>query len=361
MPQHIPHWVQSLTTVAQTGLVLVVILGVLIFFHELGHFIAAKLFRIRVDEFAFGFGPKLIRLFKRGETEYTVHPIPLGGFVKLAGMEPGQEAVPDGFQSKPVGKRLLVIFAGPLMSLVLAYLIFSILGFVIGLPTGVINRVDLVAPESEAERMGLKTGDLVVAVNGEYINSGDEMLKLIHGSPGNPVTLIVRRDGETLTKVGTPKPEKQKDGKVIGILGFLPAPVLHRVGLGESISEGTKTTVAFLSGIIVSVFSRDVAQSVGGPLAIADAAQTSVKRGPNGVLQLAAILSLSLAILNLLPIPILDGGHIMLLVVERIKGRRLSPVTIELAHRIGFTIIAILFLFIMYLDLNRLAANKLFR
>jgi len=225
----------------------------------------------------------------------------------------------------------------------------------------VINRVDLVAPESEAERMGLKTGDLVVAVNGEYINSGDEMLKLIHGSPGNPVTLIVRRDGETLTKVGTPKPEKQKDGKVIGILGFLPAPVLHRVGLGESISEGTKTTVAFLSGIIVSVFSRDVAQSVGGPLAIADAAQTSVKRGPNGVLQLAAILSLSLAILNLLPIPILDGGHIMLLVVERIKGRRLSPVTIELAHRIGFTIIAILFLFIMYLDLNRLAANKLFR
>lgn len=352
---------QPVIDILTTGVTLIITLGVLIFFHEAGHFVAAKLCGIRVEEFALGLGPLLARLFKHRETEYTVHLIPLGGFVRLAGMEPGQEDIPDGFQAKPVRKRMIVILAGPLMSLVLAYMVFSILGFAVGMPTGMIlNKVDLVAPDSEAERIGLKTGDVIIAINGQRIDSGEEMIRMIHSSPGKPITLVVKRNGATSVLVGTPKPEKE-DGRIVGRLGFIPAPVLRRVGLRESISNGTVTTVAFLASIISSLFSREVTENVGGPLAIADAAQTSVKRGLHGVLQLAAILSLSLAIVNLLPIPILDGGHIMLLIVEKVRGKRLSPKTVEMAHRVGFTIIAILFLFIMYLDLNRLAANKLFR
>lgn len=362
MPEYLLAIAQPVTNILVTAGTLIIILGVLIFFHEAGHFAAAKIFGIRVEEFAFGFGPKLIRLFKRRETEYTIHPIPLGGFVKLAGMEPGQENVPNGFQSKPVRQRALVILAGPLMSLALAYMIFSVLGFVVGMPTGdILNKVDLVAPDSEAERIGLKTGDMIIAINGEKIDSGQEMIKLIHSSPGKTLVLVIKRDEEKLTLVGTPKPEKEKGGRIVGRLGFIPAPVLRRVGLRESISNGTITTIAFLGSILTSLFSREVTENIGGPLAIADAAQTSVKRGLHGVLQLAAILSLSLAILNLLPIPVLDGGHILLLLAEALRGRRLSPSTVEMAHRIGFTIIAILFLFIMYLDLNRLAANRLFR
>ncbi|MCL6519919.1 MAG: M50 family metallopeptidase [Armatimonadetes bacterium] len=345
----------------QTSLALIIIIGALIFFHELGHFAAAKLFRIRVEEFAFGFGPKFIRIFKRGETEYTIHPIPLGGFVKLAGMEPGKEDIPGGFNSKPVGQRMLVYFSGPLMSFVLAYLIFCMLGVVIGLPTGIINKVDLVAPGSEAERIGLKTGDLIVSINGEKIDSGMEMLKIIHGSPNKRLTLVIQRDGELLTKVGTPQPQMQEGGKKIGILGFLPAPVLKRVSIGESVVYGTKTTKVFLTNILASIFSREIADSVGGPISIADAARTGVERGLNGLLQLTAVLSLSLGIINLLPIPVLDGGHLMLLLVEAIRGKRISQATMELAIRIGITTIAIIFLLIMYLDLNRLASNKLFR
>lgn len=345
-----------------TGLALIVLLGTLVLFHELGHFTAAKLFRVKVDEFAFGFGPKWIRLFRRGDTEYTIHPVPLGGFVKLAGMEPGEEEIPNGFNTKPVWQRIIVYFAGPFMSFVLAVLVFSVMGFTVGLPiTGeIVNRVELVQPGSAAEKAGLKTADYIVSINGEKIDSGNEMVEIIHSSANKPLTLIVDRGGKQITISATPKSGKLA-GKEVGLLGFIPTPKLTRVGVGESVRFGGIQTEVFVVGILTSIFSKDVKDSVGGPLAIADATQTSVKRGVFGYLQLMAILSLSLGVINLLPIPILDGGAIMLLTAEGIKGRRLSPRTIEWAQRIGLALIAVLFLVIMALDLNRVASNQLFR
>ena len=147
-----------------TTLAAIVLLGTLVFFHELGHFTMSKIMRIRVEEFAFGFGPKWIRLFKRGDTEYTIHPVPLGGFVKLAGAEPGEAGLPNGFQSKPWWTRFLVYLAGPFASFVLGYIIFCMLGFTVGLPISrdVENKVDLVMPGSEADRVGLRTGDEII-------------------------------------------------------------------------------------------------------------------------------------------------------------------------------------------------------
>ncbi len=348
--------------VVATALALIVLLGTLVLFHEFGHFAVAKLFRIRVDEFAFGFGPKWIRLFKRGDTEYTIHPFPLGGFVKLAGMEPGEEDIPNGFNTKPVWQRILVYFAGPFMSFVLAVLVFSVMGFTVGLPITdeMVNRVELVQPGSIAEKAGLRTADYIVAINGEKIESGNEMVEIIHNSPNKPLTMLVERNGKVMTVRATPKPEKVGKQR-IGLLGFIPTPKLQRVGVVDSVRYGAIQTEVFVVGIVTSVFSRDVAQSVGGPLAIADATQTSVKRGVFGYLQLMAILSLSLGVINLIPIPILDGGAIVLLTAEGIKGRKLSPRTIEWAQRIGLALIAAIFLAIMYLDLTRVAENKLFR
>jgi regulator of sigma E protease len=345
-----------------TGFALVVLLGTLVLFHELGHFSAAKLFRIKVDEFAFGFGPKWIRLFRRGDTEYTIHPVPLGGFVKLAGMEPGEEDVPNGFNTKPVWQRMIVYFAGPFMSFVLAVFVFSTMGLTVGLPISgeIVNRVELVQPKSVAEKAGLRTADVVISINGKRIASGTEMVTTIHNSAGKALTLIVQRDEKQLTIHATPKAEKLGK-KTVGLLGFIPTPKLQRVGVGESIRFGALQTEVFAVGMVQSIFSRHVKDAIGGPIAIADATQTSVKRGIFGFLQLMAILSLSLGVVNLIPIPILDGGAIMLLFGERIKGRRLAPRTIEVAQKIGLALIAALFITIMYLDLSRLASNQLFR
>lgn len=435
-----------------TGPAIIVLLGTLVFFHEFGHFTMAKLLKMRVDEFAFGFGPKWIRLFKRGDTEYTIHPIPLGGFVKIAGMEVGEEHVPDGFMAKPWYSRFLVYFAGPAMSFVLAYIIFCTLGMTVGLPIGkdVMAKVDLVMPESVAFHAGLRSGDVIVAINGKKLNSGNEMLKIVHSSAFKPLTITVRRDGRefevnatpqalqvALTKTGltvdfpigesipdrvsavAPGSEAAKQGfkvgdviryvdghqigaasdlyavtqteankplqvvvyrgnervqlsaklsanevdqsKVMGLLGFAPKQRLQRVSFADSVRFGNDATGTFVKTTFKVLFSRQVKDAVGGPIAIADATFNSVKRGMDGYLQLMGILSLSLAIVNIMPIPVVDGGQMALLLVEALRRRRLSQRTWEMSQRIGWTMIAILFMFIMYLDLTRLMTNKLFR
>jgi regulator of sigma E protease len=181
-------------------------LGVLVFFHEWGHFIAAKLSGIRVEEFAFGFGPKLARVLKRGETEYTIHAVPLGGFVKLTGMEPGEEDVDGGFQAQAIWKRAVVIFAGPLFSFILGAAVLLFVGVHWGFPDNTVEpRIGLVQPSTVAATIGLRAGDRVKEINGVKITSGIQMTDMIHTRPGRNVTLLVKRDGRTLTKTGRPR------------------------------------------------------------------------------------------------------------------------------------------------------------
>jgi len=441
-----------LVDIALTFPAIIVLLGTLVFFHELGHFVTAKLLRMRVEEFAFGFGPKWIRLLKLGETEYTIHPVPLGGFVKLTGMEPGEEHVPNGFQSKPWWARFLVYLSGPTMSLALAYFLFCGLGLTLGLPISgdVINRVDLVMPGSEAERVGLTSGDIILSMNGKTIKSGRDMLDIVHGSSFRQLDISVRRAGRVLNMKATPrpqdiefsklgivvsmpwdqkrsnqvilvkpgsdaakagfkvgdvvraidgenvvsaqqliriadrdanrravfvlsrggeslqiaaalKPNEVREDKLLGLLGFVPAQRLQRVGLAESFRYGSRATTIFVAMTVKVLFSREVKDAVGGPIAIADATLNSVKRGIYGYVELMGILSLSFAIVNILPIPVVDGGQMVLLLVEAVRRRRLSRRTWEMCARIGWTMIAVIFALIMYLDLSRVAANKLFR
>ena len=232
-------------------IVFLLVLSVLVVAHEWGHFIVARLFGIRVDDFSIGFGKRLIRLGKRGDTEYNIRALPLGGFVKIAGMEADEAPLiqakgkivgrgngddpdsrqlpliaentaeaepytaPDGFNSKPLWQRSLVILAGPVMSFITGYVIFCLMGWAAGSPTGhALNRVGDVKPGGAGQAADLRAGDTISAVNGRPITTGDQMITVIHGSLGKPLTLTVLRDGQTLTKIATPRPLKDSSGKI---------------------------------------------------------------------------------------------------------------------------------------------------
>lgn len=337
------------------------LLGALVFFHELGHFTMAKLLKIRVDEFAFGFGPKWIRLFKLGDTEYTIHPLPLGGFVKLAGEAPGEEPVPDGFNTKPWYQRFLVYLAGPMASFILAYLIFCTLGFTVGLPTGkLLNRVDMVEPGSRAAKAGLRVGDKILQIDGQTIKDGTQMVDIVHKSIDKPLAFMIQRDSTTVVIHATPQ-KRTIRGETFGAIGFVPTVELKHATVAESIEAGNNATYGMVKAIVKVLFSKEVAQNVGGPIQIANATRDSVKRGVFGFLQLMGMLSLSLGVFNLLPIPVVDGGQMVLSVAEGIKGGKLSQRTMELAQFVGLAVIALIFVAIMFLDLQKLASGQLFQ
>src|SRR3954452_18400970 len=187
-------------------LIFVATLGLLIFVHEMGHFLAAKSVGVTVEEFAFGFGPKLLTLLKRGGTEYTVRALPLGGFVSMIGIQPGEVENPNGLMSKPAWARALVFVAGPLMNLILALLVFCSMGMITGVPDKRSTQVVQVVPNSEAERVGLRTGDTIVAIDGEPITDGTRLIKVIRSHPGQQLRIAVRRGSEMINLTATPKP-----------------------------------------------------------------------------------------------------------------------------------------------------------
>ena len=337
---------------------LIFMLGILVYFHEFGHFVMAKLLKIKVEEFAFGFGPRPIRLFKRGDTEYTIHPIPLGGFVKLAGENPGEPVTPGSMNSKPWYQRYLVYLAGPLASFLLAYLIFCGMGMFAGVPS-LNNRIDLVEHGSRAEAAGLRSGDRIVRINGSQILTGDQLIEYVHKSIGKELTITIDRGGKQVVLHATPG-ARVIEGQRLGILGFRPSVTLVRVGLISSVVEGTKYTKFVMMEIKTHLISKNIANEVGGPIAIASATRETVRRGIFDYIQLVAALSLSLGLVNLLPIPIMDGGQMVITMVEGIIRRRLSMRTLVIAQMVGLAAIGFIFISVMYLDLGRLFQHKLF-
>ncbi|MGQ9581599.1 MAG: site-2 protease family protein [Armatimonadota bacterium] len=521
--------------VVETVVALILVFGTLVLFHELGHFAAAKLVGIRVEEFAFGWGPRLFRFLCLHGTDYTIHVFPLGGFVKLAGMEPGQEYVADGFQAQPVWKRAVVVFAGPLMSFVLAVVVIIFVGVYWGFPDldSPENRVGQVYPQTEARRIGLQAGDRIVRIDNLTIRHGKQMTQYIHDRPGQRVRLYIERDGRKIIKEATPqwvvsylgatwsfmlrdraqvegvadrsearrcgievedvllaindqaihggqsmidaiesigfqkvrlllmrngrrtvveaKPDIQwvafagakwvfpggvveggEDGvdispsstagragvrrgdkilsidstrvrtgeeflrairgavqrkktvrvivkregaanpvvvfptarecvsvrhgyfDALGLLGFMPAPSLEKAGFGESVVRGFREFGERTVYLFRVLTSKRVAQDVGGPVMIAKVTASSVRLGVYYVVDMAAMLSLSLAVVNLVPIPVLDGGHLLILLIEAVRRKRLSPQHVQAIMLAGFTTIVILIILIVYLDVFRI-------
>lgn len=342
----------------QTFIATVVVLGGLIFVHELGHFLVAKLAGVRVHEFALGFGPRLIG-FRKGHTEYSLRAFPLGGFVRMAGMHPDEERPDDGeippeqqFMHRPIGARMAIIFAGPLANLLLAVALFALLFAVIGVaaPTLVVDGVEAGLP---AEAAGIQPGDEITAVDGVRLESWDELVESIQQRPGEPLQLTIRRDGGSHTITITPV--DQGDGR--GIIGVRPQLAYRKFTIIESIGQGLEWTGrvigAFYAALVDLIQGRGAGQII-GPVGIGMEIGEATRSGLPNLVLLAGLLSINLGLINLLPIPALDGSRLMFLAIEAIRGRPLDPDKEGVIHLVGFALMLALLVLISVRDVIRI-------
>jgi len=345
----------------------VLVLGVLIFVHELGHFLVAKRAGVSVLKFSLGFGPKIAG-FTRGGTEYLLSAIPLGGYVKMLGEDPKEEVadLERSFSAKPIGWRSLIILAGPGSNFLLAIAIFWVV-FMVGVPT-LTTKVGEVMEGFPAREAGLLRGDRIVAIEGQPIEKWEELAKQIHQSPGRPVRLTVEREGQRFDLAVAPKATKEKnlfgEEQEIGLLGIAPAE--------EFLTERTNPITAFgravyktydLSVLILITFGKLLqgvvpAKTIGGPLLVAQMAGEQARLGILNLLFFTALLSINLAILNLLPIPILDGGHLFFALIEAARGKPVSLKKREMAQQVGLVLLVALMIFAFYNDIFRLLGKQ---
>jgi regulator of sigma E protease len=345
----------------------VLVLGVLIFVHELGHFLVAKRAGVSVLKFSLGFGPKIAG-FTRGGTEYLLSAIPLGGYVKMLGEDPKEEVadLERSFSAKPIGWRSLIILAGPGSNFLLAIAIFWVV-FMVGVPT-LTTKVGEVMEGFPAREAGLLQGDRIAAIEGRPIEKWEELAKQIHQSPGRPVRLTVEREGKRFDVTVAPKATKQKnlfgEEQEIGLLGIAPAE--------EFLTERTNPIAAFgkavyktydLSVLILITFGKLLqgvvpAKTIGGPLLVAQMAGEQARLGILNLLFFTALLSINLAILNLLPIPILDGGHLFFALIEAARGKPVSLKKREMAQQVGLVLLVALMIFAFYNDIFRLLGKQ---
>lgn len=470
----------------QHVITLLIILSILVVAHEWGHFIVARLFGIRVDDFSIGFGKRLVRLGKRGDTEYNLRMLPLGGFVKIAGMAADEEPlvrakdkvqdvvrgksddpdarelpliaenveartadhVPalDEFGSKPLWQRSLVIFAGPLMSFVLGYVVLCLMGWTVGAPTGkALTRIGLVDAGGEGQRVGLRAGDTIASINGQPMTSGRQMINIINNSVKKPLVMTVVRGGTTRTVNVTPREARDEDNKLVqytdvvtpgtlgaqiglkpgdtifgigdtkiksaeqarqvlqsqagkkvdfyvsrptsdepvtlhadlprkvdpaalpilnahpvGVLKISPAPEYKRVGLRESIRQGNELTMRLFAMLGDLIRRHQLQNNTGGIIYMYTATTVADQNGQADRVFLLAQLSISLAIFNLLPIPVLDGGHLLTFFIEWVRrGKKMTEKQQQIFMTCGLALIGVLFIAIMTKDILRVFHHQL--
>ncbi|MBU1275113.1 MAG: RIP metalloprotease RseP [Proteobacteria bacterium] len=344
----------------------IIVLGVLIFVHELGHFLLAKKAGVGVKVFSLGFGPRLIG-FKKGETDYRLSAIPLGGFVRMVGENPGDEVTPEeqatSFAHKKVGWRLAIVAAGPLSNIVFALVVYFAVLMLWGLPT-ITTQVGGLLPGSPALAAGVQKGDKVLAINGQPTADWGDMVRAIQKSGGQPLQVALERNRRQLTVTIAPRQEEVTDifGEKhqvfrVGIAASQQT-VTRPVGLMEATELAFRKTYWAGELIIMSVVkiiqAKVSVENLGGPIMIAQVASEAASHGLAPLLDLAALISVNLAILNLLPIPALDGGHIFFFLYEAVTRRPVSVAAREKAQQVGMVLLILLMIFIFYNDIARL-------
>lgn len=332
----------------KTALVAILVFGMLVFIHELGHFAVAKFVGIKVHEFAIGMGPKLIK-FNKGETSYYIRALPLGGYVRMEGEDEKSDDL-RSFNNKSILSRISVIFAGPLMNFILAIILFTFIFYSVGVPSTTIQEV---MEESPAQTSGIQEGDIIYSINGEQMNSWQDITESISSSSKESLDIVVLRDNERLEKKVIPTIDEDSGQVLIGI-----SPTIKK-SIGDSIKNGFTIIYTITSDIFS--FLRDLitgqtaaAGEVMGPVGIINLVGQVSRAGWIDVANLTAVLSINLGLMNLLPIPALDGGRIVFLFIEMLRGKPLDAEKEGMIHLIGFALLITLMLFVTYKDIIRL-------
>lgn len=338
------------------------VLVVLIIVHELGHFLSAKATRVKVEEVGLGFPPRLVSI-KRGETRYSLNAIPLGGFVKMAGEE--DPKVPGSLASKSIAARMLVLSSGSLMNFLLPLLLFSIAFMV---PHNMVFGqvlVEEVAPASPAARAGIEPGDMLLEVNGNSINNIGDLHRYLQLNLGRDVNLLVEHSDSTSEEFQViPRWQPPEGEGAIGVAVRTLSPTIVRqdypfwqaipMGVGECID-----TFSLFKNAIISMVIGATPAVIAGPVGIAQLTGEVAQAGFSPLLEFAAFLSINLAIINILPLPALDGGRIVFVLLEWVlRGRRVPARTEGLIHLIGFAMLIAFLLAVTYQDIIRIISGE---
>lgn len=336
-----------------TILAAIFVFGVLVTVHEFGHFITAKMTGMRVDEFAIGFGPKIYQQ-KDGETLYSLRAIPLGGYNKIAGMDPDDPVEPNAFNSKPIPARMLVILAGALMNFILPIILFSGIFMVEG-RLQLVNEPVLgnVVNEMAAARAGLKAGDRIVTIDGKNIETWTDVVLNLRKAGTEEVTLTAERNGVLQTYKMTPMFDKDAGRPLIGV-----SPKFSKESLGffGSIKEGfiyTKNIGLSMVSGLYRIVSGNAPADVAGPIGVAQMAGQVAEKGLLPLMNFVAFLSINLGVINLLPLPALDGGHFVLLLLEALRGKPLGGKAMTNIQMVGVALILALTVFSTFKDITR--------
>jgi regulator of sigma E protease len=358
------------------------VLTIVVFFHELGHFLVARLAGVKVLTFSLGFGPELVGFNDRHGTRWKISAVPLGGYVKFFGDEseastPSSEALANmteeeragSFHHKKVGPRAAIVAAGPIANFILAIVIFTGLFTFYGKPN-MSARVDKIEAGSAAAAAGFQVGDIVTAIDNSPIENFSDMQRIVSIRAGEKLSFTVKRGDSIVQLEGTPELKEKKDAfgnaHRLGILGITrasqPGDVMtERVNPATAMWLGVKETwfvidrtLAYIGGVFTG---REAADQVGGPLRIAQISGQVATIGLAALIHLAAVLSISIGLLNLFPVPLLDGGHLLFYAVEAVRGRPLSDRAQEMGFRIGLGLVLMLMVFATYNDILHLAAS----
>lgn len=344
----------------------IIVIGVLVFIHELGHFLTARFFKVGVDVFSLGFGPKIFKKIK-GRTEYCISAVPLGGYVKMVGEEPGRQLAPEeeavSFSHKPLYQKSLIVAAGPAFNFFLAIFIFYVLyqfsGLYLSKPV-----IGEVLDDTPAQHAGLLPGDVVTMVDGREIRSFEDISQTVSDSDGQAMDIGVNREGRNLRLSLVPKKQETTnvfgesvDRYVIGIRGtgeVFQQPLNPFQAMALSISDTYGLVKLTILSVGKMVSGRISADNLGGPIMIAQMAGEQAKAGVVNFVWFIALLSVNLGIINLFPIPVLDGGHLVFFGMEAVTGKQVSEKLREKMIQFGAVILVALMVFVFYNDIIRI-------
>ncbi len=355
-----------------TIITFIIVLSVIVFVHELGHFLTARKLGVKVEEFGFGFPPRIWG-YKKGETIYSINWIPIGGFVKIKGEDGTDRGETDSFTSQSAARRSLILSAGVIMNVILAFILLTI-GFIIGLPAAIDGNTDgivvrqeeiqviEVSPESVASTIGLKVGDQIISIDGQTFVSTDEMTSYIRNDADGLLNLQIKRVDEELFLSADLSGQSEK---ILGV--YLTEVGLVRYHWYEAIVQGFKATFFILWQIIVAfylllkgfILGTGPGLEVAGPVGVAVLTGQMARLGFSYLLQFTALFSLNLAIINILPFPALDGGRLLFILIEKIRRKPNNEAVEGVIHNIGFILLLVLIFVITYKDIAKYGSHIL--